>query len=139
MPIRKDMPHAKPQNTKKKKKLLHPLPEPPKGYQLGGILRGVRDRFGGGSNVSDDFINRLLEGGVQSPEALQALRRRGLGNRAAVPGRFGRPTLLPPAEKARKARAATKVASYGGKAASHGGLVSRGYGVARSPKGKKYV
>jgi len=130
MPIHKATSHAKPQNKKKKKK---------KGYQFGGILRGVRDRFGGGSNVSDDFINRLLKGGVQSPEALQALRRRGLDGRAAVPGRFGRPTLLPPAEKARKARIATKVASYGGKAASHGGLVSRGYGLARSPKGKKYV
>lgn len=122
MPIRKDMPHAKPQNKKKKKK---------KGYQYGGILRGVRDRIGGGSNVSDDFINRLLKGGVQSPEALQALRRRGLGNRAAVPGRFERPVVIP-AQKAREARTATKVAS-------HGGLVSRGYGVARSPKGKKYV
>ena len=115
-----------------------PIHKDKKGYQFGGILRGARDRIGGGSNVSDDFINRLLKGGVQSPEALQALRG-GLGNRAAVPGRFGRPTLLPPAEKARKARAATKVASYGGKAASHGGLVSRGYGLARSPKGKKYV
>ena len=128
MPIRKDMPHAKPQNKKKKKK----------GYQFGGILRGVRDRIGGGSNVSDDFINRLLEGGVQSPEALQALRRRGLDGRAAVPGRFGRPSIAA-AQKAREAEAATKAVSYGGKAASHGGLVSRGYGVARSPKGKKYV
>ena len=105
---------------------------------IGGILRGVRDRIGGGSNVSDDFINKLLEGGGQSPEALQALRRRGLDGRAAVPGRFGRATLAA-AQKAREARAADKAASYGGKIASHGGLVSRGYGVARSPKGKKYV
>ena len=107
-----------------------PIRKDTKGYQFGGILRGVRDRFGGGSNVSDDFINRLLKGGVQSPE-VQALRG-GLGNRAAVPGRFGRPARLAAAQKAREARAATKVAS-------HGGLVSRGYGVARSPKGKKYV
>ena len=115
-----------------------PIRKDTKGYQFGGILRGVRDRFGGGSNVSDDFINKLLEGGGQSPEALQALRRRGLDGRATVPGRFGRATLAS-AEKAREARAADKAASYGGRAASHGGLVSRGYGVARSPKGKKYV
>ena len=108
-----------------------PIRKDTKGYQFGGILRGVRDRFGGGSNVSDDFINKLLEGGAQSPEALQALRRRGLDNRATAPGRFGRSVVVP-AQKAREARTVTKVAS-------HGGLVSRGYGVARSPKGKKYV
>ena len=118
MPIHKATSRTKPQNKKKK-------------YQFGGILRGVRDRFGGGSNVSDDFINKLLEGGAQSPEALQALRRRGLGNRADVPGRFERPVVIP-AQKAREARTATKVAS-------HGGLVSRGNGIARTKKGKKYV
>jgi hypothetical protein len=113
------MPHAKPQNKKKKK-----------GYQYGGLLRGVGGRIGDDSNVSRDFLNSLLESSEQSPEVLQALRRGGFDNRTVVPGRFGRPALAP-AQKARKARVVSKAAS--------GGLVSRGYGLARSPKGKKYV
>jgi len=119
MSKRKDTPRAKPQNKKKKK-----------GYQFGGVLRGAGDRVGGDPNVSRDFLNSLLESSGQSPGVLQALRRRGFDNRIAVPGRFGR-SVVAPARKARKARIVSKAAS--------GGLVSRGYGLARSPKGKKYV
>jgi len=125
MPIRKDIPYAKPQNKKKKKK---------KGYQGGGLLSSLRfpgvSAGGGQFTVRGDFLRGLLDRSGISPDLLQNLRIRGLGN-APIPGRFSHPTVIP-ATKVPKARAARKA----GKA---GGMVSRGNGIARTKKGKKYV
>ena len=108
----------KPQNKKKRKSYA-------RGGGLGSLAAPIGLSAGDG-----DFIRNLLERSGQSPGVLQALRRGGFDNRSTVPGRFGRPVVAPSRE-ARKARVAIKAAS--------GGLVSRGYGLARSPKGKKYV
>ena len=117
------MSRTKPQNKKKKK-----------GYQGGGLLSSLRfpgvSAGGGQFTVRGDFLRGLLDRSGINPDLLKNLRTRGLGN-APIPGRFSQPTVIP-ATKVRKARAARKA----GKA---GGMVSRGNGIARTKKGKKYV
>ena len=106
---------SKPQNKKK--------------YAGGGAIGSPGSPSGGAPFfVGGDFLRQLLQSSGIDPQLLNRLQRQGLGNRGPA-GRFDHPTVIP-AAKVPQAKTATK-------AGKHGGMVSRGYGIARSPKGKK--